>query len=419
MDREKFRQIAEQHLVPLFSGATLLDDFESSTPRKAAVSWRDPCSLNIKPSKHAEYCCVLNRSQPFANKASSHMTEYRVIVAFTEVLHDIVGGIGTPMEQDLISHFVRRVVVKAVCSNPDHESQVLSVIDQFDTWATKLYEGQPISGAVGFTPASGTHGVSLGNMWAEDFAAVLTNGFDTLLVSDYGGIVHGYEALTTPEPMALPPFAPHRLAPVAEWTDRTPESIVIVLNRAGEILVIQNGQLVFARRGGDWHFLTHEPVITQMKCPHDKQVRRAVYASCLDASFARTGACVGIMTSGDTRMLKTVAPNPDDHVQTGSSVKAKLIRGIIGQKRFQELDRRLRHELLAIDGATILDYQGEILTVGAILHIDGGSSGGGRLAAATELGKYGTGIKVSQDGGIRGFYRCENQQPAIPAFVVM
>lgn len=192
-----------------------------------------------------------------------------------------------------------------------------------------------------------------------------------------------------------------------------------MLNRTGEILVIQNGQLVFARRGGDWHFLTHEPVITQMKCPHNKEVRRAVYASCLDASFARTGACVGIMTSGNIRKLKAVAPEPGDHIQTGSSVKAQLIRDIIGRKTFQELDRRLRHELLAIDGATILNHQGEILTVGAILRIKGGSSGGGRLAAATELGKYGTGIKVSQDGGIIGFYRCKDQQTAVPAFVVM
>jgi len=45
-----------------------------------------------------------------------------------------------------------------------------------------------------------------------------------------------------------------------------------------------------------------------------------------------------------------------------------------------------------------------LLAVGAILKIPGGSSGGGRLAAAIELSKLGLGIKVSQDGGILMFH---------------
>jgi DNA integrity scanning protein DisA with diadenylate cyclase activity len=83
--------------------------------------------------------------------------------------------------------------------------------------------------------------------------------------------------------------------------------------------------------------------------------------------------------------------------------------------RFYALDRRLRQELVAIDGATVLDSEGRILAVGAILKIDGGSSGGGRLAAAKELSKLGLGIKVSQDGGIRGFHDGNKEE----AFIVM
>ena len=77
---------------------------------------------------------------------------------------------------------------------------------------------------------------------------------------------------------------------------------------------------------------------------------------------------------------------------------------ITGAKTFQDLDRRLRQELVAIDGATLVDHKGTILAVGAILRIDGGSAGGGRLAAAIALSKLGVGIKVSQDGGIAGFH---------------
>jgi hypothetical protein len=415
LDREKFRQLVEKYLLPLFSGAAIADDFEDSTPRKAPVSYRDPCSFNVKPFRQSDYCVVLTRSQPFAVSNAPFVTEYRVTQAFVEILSEIADGIGTPYEQDLLSSFTRRVVVRSICSDKKNEQIVLATIDQLNEWSTRLYEGQPISAAVGFVPETAQGTVTLAETWRDDYSAVLTNGFDTLLVSNYDGWVQGYEALTLPTPP--PPYAPHRLAPIAEWTGE--DKMALALNRTGEILVIRNKQLSFARRGGRWHFLTHDPVITQMKCPQDHSVRQAVYASCLDASFARTGACVGIMTSGDVWCLKRVAPKTEDHIQEQLSPKAKLIRRIVGTSSFQQLDRRMRQELLAIDGATIIDHKGSVLAVGTILQIAGGSTGGGRLAAAIALSKYGTGIKVSQDGTIKGFYRCKSQETAKPAFLVM
>ena len=144
-------------------------------------------------------------------------------------------------------------------------------------------------------------------------------------------------------------------------------------------------------------------------------VRNAVYESCLNASFARTGACVGLLSSSKEAKWKELVPSHDDHLDVQNSVKTKAIAQMIGGKPFQELDRRLRQELLAIDGATLLDHKGIALAVGAILKIPGGSTGGGRLAAAKELSKSGLGIKVSQDGGIRGFHDGKEE----PKFFVM
>ncbi|MFN7227427.1 MAG: hypothetical protein ACK5UG_00050 [Synechococcaceae cyanobacterium] len=46
-----------------------------------------------------------------------------------------------------------------------------------------------------------------------------------------------------------------------------------------------------ARPGaGRWFFLVAEAIVGQMGGPLDQELRRAVYASCLDASFAGTGA---------------------------------------------------------------------------------------------------------------------------------
>jgi hypothetical protein len=140
-----------------------------------------------------------------------------------------------------------------------------------------------------------------------------------------------------------------------------------------------------------------------------------VYETCLDASFARTGACIGIVSSSHIAEWQNTVVNEDDHVQLGESVKARTIRQMIRAKKFQALDRRLRQELVAIDGATVLSHEGTLLAVGAILRIPGGSTSGGRLAAAKRLSALGLGIKVSQDGGITGFRPGRDE----PAFQLM
>ncbi len=188
---------------------------------------------------------------------------------------------------------------------------------------------------------------------------------------------------------------------MAEWAREG--KVALVLNRLGEILILKDGKLLFARRSGRWHFLTHEWISAQMGGPQNLELRQAVYESCLDASFARTGACIGLITSTHAARVKTLVPKAEDHLNPAVSVKAKAIAKMIKGEPFQRLDRRLRQELLAIDGATVLSNDGRILAVGAILRIDGGSTGGGRLAAARALAELGVGIKVSQDGGIQGF----------------
>ena len=67
---------------------------------------------------------------------------------------------------------------------------------------------------------------------------------------------------------------------------------------------------------------------------------------------------------------------------------------------FIELDRKLRAEFVSMDGATILDKHGDVISFGAIIQNDSGSYGGGRGAAAKKLSKFGLAIKISTDGYI-------------------
>jgi hypothetical protein len=166
--------------------------------------------------------------------------------------------------------------------------------------------------------------------------------------------------------------SPMRHAHIAEWTSEHQARIAMTLNRLGEILIFRERELIFARRAGHWHYLTHDPVISQMNVPRDIPLRQAIY----------------------------------DDLPNSQSIKSRSLRKIIRGTSFSNLDRKLRQELAAIDGATIISHTGDILAVGAILKVPGGSAGGGgRLAAAKALAAYGLGIKVSQDGSITGYRR--------------
>jgi len=139
-----------------------------------------------------------------------------------------------------------------------------------------------------------------------------------------------------------------------------------------------------------------------MVVPQKKDIRTALYETALDASFARTGACLGVVSSGSAGFWEEKI-DKDDRIALKNSPKSIALTQVIDGRKFHELDRMLRQELVAIDGATVINHKGEVLAVGAILKIDGGSPGGGRTAAAETLAKLGLGIKISQDGGITAY----------------
>jgi hypothetical protein len=392
MDEPPLRELAQEYLLPLFSGASLTAS-EPSGPAQQRVAFSSPCAIGFKVDRRDPYRLFLFRSQPFAKLGSGLVTERDVVEAFISVVQEIEPGLGAAYKDDLLSTFQRRVVASAIAT-PNLQRVVLEVLDQLAGWATRLYEGKPISAALGIDPARRGVPVTLKDIRQEDFSAVMTNGFDTLISFDHVGRLIGHSALTQPNP--APSFAPYRQGPIAAWAHEG--RIALVLNRLGEILLYKDQKLLFARRSGKWRFLTHEPVLTQMGGTDKMRVRTPVYESCLDASSARTGACIGIVTSGHLSQWRGIATSEADWINRPSSDKAKSIARMLNGRRFHQLDRRLRQELLAIDGATLIDHTGVVLAVGAILQIPGGSTGGGRLAAAKALANLGLGIKYRRMG---------------------
>ena len=81
-------------------------------------------------------------------------------------------------------------------------------------------------------------------------------------------------------------------------------------------------------------------------------------------------------------------------------IRRKLLRKFTQKHHFHKLDRKLRGELIALDGACIIDSNGAVYSFGAIIQNDSGSATGGRSAAAKKLSKYGAAVKISTDGYI-------------------
>lgn len=382
MDLELFRRIVKQSLAPLV-GAELEPDRSFHGPVQL-VSFLDPCRIGLLPESSATSRLVLHRSQIFTPE------ERQLAEDFVRELQAVDQLSDETYLDDLLQFLPRRVIARHLQAGPI----LRQILEQLEAWASQTYEGQRITAAVGIDRTMTGQGPAAADLWSENFAPVLSNGFDTILVVDGAGRVCSLKALDSAE---TPGKAPYRLRQVAAWAQGA--KIAVVLNRQGELLVLRGQVLRFARRSGRWIHYTHDTVIKKMSPPVSLTLRKAIHETCLDVAFARTGGCLGILKRGE---LALGLIDPGDRLRADGSLKGSLFCVAIEQD-FERLDRRLRQELLALDGAVVLNYSGRVLAVGAILQVPAGSSGGGRLAAATRLSESGLGIKISADGQVRGF----------------
>ncbi len=389
MEQDRLLSLAQEYLCPLIPGSWLAGSIPSTRQEKL-VARPDPRALAFKIDRTDRYRLILRRGEPFGPTAR------RIVRSFAQVLGEIEPALSTSFEPDVLRTLQKKVLALAVAG--DMHDAMVSANERLEGWAEISYEGRPVTAAVGFDPYAVGGNLMLEELGSLEFSPVLTNGVDTMVRVDAQGRVIGHECLDVPAD--LPPFAPYFQAALAAWA--TEGRVVLVLTERGEILVFRDRQLLFAKRSGRWHFLTHRPFLARMPVPRSLGARRAIYESCLDASFTHRGACIGVVARNSAASARDVVM-PEDRVGKRGPLKSRALERLIAGRSFAELDRRFRLELLSIDGALVLDHRGRVLAVGAIIRIPGGSTGGGRLAAARVLASLGLGIKVSQDGSIACF----------------
>ncbi len=384
MTIDELRIALSAYLAPLLSAQVLPGTVDCKANSKRVASL-EPTKTAVK-AQNADVKRVVIYRQPGFTPEELGLTK-----DFVEELFAIHEAATPDYREELFTFLPARAIARHLGG----ASAVSKILRQFEAWSARTYEGSAITSSIGVDPGAIGQGTSLADIFQHDFAAVISNGFDTLLVVTPDAQISGSGQLASNN-LGLS-YVPYRLNAIADWA--TGNKIAFVLNRLGEQLIFRNKKIVFAKRRGEWQFYAHEMYLRQMQPPENRELREAIYQSCLDISFARSGGCIIVVRSGSLDEVGKIASETDLLSSQNPSIKAKTIGAMVNEK-FQKLDRRLRQELLALDGSMVLDHLGNIAAAGAIISVPAGSDGGGRTAAAKEGSKLGLGIKISEDGAI-------------------
>ncbi len=437
MDKLEFYDIVGKLIVPLFTGSHLLGETESSS-RDMEVALGKGNTVLLKPTKLDDYRLILKRGQAFKS------FEVELIRSIVHEINEISRmNITDKMYlNNLYNLAIERSLIESVTENGS--DTILGIIGHLESWAARSYEGSKVKLGILVNTAlvaDGINHVNFQSIMKKDFFALFTDGNSSFIEFDRNGNLLGYVNLKRTKSVAtISPYIFDRLARIC-----SEKRIGIVLTEEADILIFASHQLLFAKRNGRWCVYSHDEIIRLLQnnaSSGAKQIRRAIYNTALDCSFSYNGACLAYINKDKTldalnhidasdiiseehfnmkkqleldeanklynignakNIIDKFSLSYDDFLEKTKSVKTMAIRKIVGGKKLFELDRKLIEEMTSVDGATIIDFDGTIIAVGAIIKIEAGSLGGGRLAATTTMAKYGVAIKVSQDGIMQGF----------------
>lgn len=321
--------------------------------------------------------------------------------------------------------------------------------DLLEKWSVKTYEGKHVTLGFLVNPSSQKaailHFNELLDFLNDDSSAVLSDCIHSVLEVDKECNLIGYHSITenldTLPSCALNENVPIRFIQAVQQflpqrvNEDGSDKVGVFLLSNGDILLVKNGSTRFVKRNLQWLNLSEpaftnalqvyakaEPVCLSMGSKGE-QILRSVYASVLDVSFSHTGGIIaivrpdcieGLMQNNilssydnlqitDKKAKQLAASQKLKDPPNEKMIRRKLLKKLTQKHGFHKLDRKLRGELIALDGACIIDSNGTVYSFGAIIQNDSGSATGGRSAAAKKLSKYGAAIKISTDGYIDVF----------------
>lgn len=297
-------------------------------------------------------------------------------------------------------------------------------------WSCKTYEGKnvPFGIIIDFDKSSNEMVADYIQFLENDSSAVFSDGVFSGIYLDKKGKVLSF--LTKENSSFINTcqeiFVPYQYNDIAKLCIGNAIGIIALTN--GEILLVKDQAICFAKRGQKWIsfdwmrvYLSLRPYfLLSSDDSNQKEIEnkiKKIYCTLLDVSFSHTGGCLALVIPSESDGLDDVIKERIDLFAQGfqlkeiskeSSEKIEILTYLLTcQKKklssFYEIEKPLRKEILSLDGATVVTLDGEFYCAGSIVAVSGGSSGGGRTAATKSLAKYGVGIKISEDGYIEAY----------------
>lgn len=324
-----------------------------------------------------------------------------------------------------------------------------------EKWSSKTYEGKKVPFAFIVDLMSNNGVFNYIDFLYEEYSATFTDGITSIVELDKDLQFIKYNSLTENNiiPATDITFSPYRFAQVITNFTGGKNKVGVVLLTSGDLILIKDAKIELIKRDGSWINFNKDIFVStvmavnnnyQSRLINQKLLNELFYTS-LDVSFSHSGGLIAVV---ENREKLTNPCEFDDIKKYGKSRKNKrygivnyvddlklklpsyqelkskyelfntsnmkkrfykrnAIVALAGYKyeeseliNFIKLDRKLRAEFVSMDGATILDKNGDVISFGAIIQNDSGSYGGGRGAAAKKLSNYGLAIKISTDGYI-------------------
>jgi hypothetical protein len=252
----------------------------------------------------------------------------------------------------------------------------------------------------------------------------LSDGTETLFLVNRDGTVldivgiERYAATLRTDDAALtavPYASAYRAHAVATAGNR---NICVVLTPSHEIKIFADGVETFSFRNARWHLLDLEAKYQMWeRAVENPALAHRLFHLALDLADARQGALFVVVRDPAASLSQLVAPGDRLDAPRGAPGdvpdRVQLLHMLRGRSAIN-IDAAVLSGLARTDGATVMDGEGHLLAVGAILlHAEPvvphatHAVEGARTTAAMAAGRFASVLKVSEDGLISFYDREE------------
>jgi len=397
-DVHVIKGVINRYLLPLLHLADIEGPHARAVKTENGISEMGCKSVNLHFPQHSNFSYSLTRDVAFTPREQ-------------EILRCIMEKIWADnLNTENLNHvYLCNAIEHAIARqlSPECMDTILNVFHIYEQWAVETYEGNRVAHTVGiYCKSAVSSDLNFHDYRNSSVFKVLGGMSDTILTLNKTGSVIGVETVSAKQGSYRKNqnvLAPISMADLALWTTSSGK-IVLKLCSNGEILVFQDKQLVYAKRRSYWRAFPSTSTIHNLfsasNSIYEENSKMAIYLTSLDLAFSGSGGCLGMLQNDTADADARNLSNGNMLFSSTSPTNTiRLIRTLVDSARFPEIPRRVRLWLCSLDGATLMDSHGALLTAGAILRITGNPfQGGGRTAAAQTLGGYGLGIKVSADG---------------------